>query len=96
MGLTEYGSLNLVEICQFEFLLSSIMQPAMHITRRAELGLTDEDKIDMARSLIKRFLSMPGGESWFKHNMDLLPRAFCRLVLREIDQIRESVPPSGI
>jgi hypothetical protein len=95
-GLTEYGSLDLVEICQFEFLLSSVMQPAMLVARHAEHGLADEEAIGVAVAIIKRFLSMPGGESWFKHNMDMMPAAFCRLVLREMDQIRKSAPSSDI
>jgi hypothetical protein len=95
-GLTEYGSLDLVEICQFEFLLSNVMQPAMLVARHAEAGLVGEEEIAVALAMIRRFLSMPGGESWFKHNMDMMPAAFCRMVLREMDQIRKSAPSSDI
>jgi hypothetical protein len=83
-GLSDYHSLTAIEKTRFEFLLACIMDGPMLIARDAELGLSDDEDVQLARATIKRFLSTPGGRIWLEHNAALVSKPFSRLVSDEM------------
>ena len=87
-GLSDYHSLAAIEKTRFEFLLACFMDGPMLIARDAELGLADDEDVELARVTIRRFLLTPGGRIWFEHNAAMLSKPFSRLVSDEMGSTR--------
>ncbi len=85
-GLADYPNLDPVEATRFALLLPSLLDGVMRIMRDSELGLADDDDVELARATVKRFLSARGGRAWFEDYASSLPKPFARFVAREITE----------
>jgi hypothetical protein len=83
--LVDYAALDPLEAMRFDFLFGNFLESSMLVARDAELGLADEEDLDSIRANVSRYLTTPGGRAWYKKHGDMVPKAFRRLVEREVD-----------